>query len=1750
MSVQRSPFSRQTAAPTAGYGFDEDGNPIYVKANGEVIALSGRQLGASGKPKTTFAQEQSALERETKQAVSAIGANRALNSIERLKATADAESIAQGGTQKTSSYGPLGNLLKSVVAAPAKALGAAFKAYDTAVSPFMQVGNSAIQELGDGLGLLRGNETDRRGVKRTFSWEDFVRQSKTKDFNVFKTGGNLLENKVANSIAAFSMDALFDPTTYVTLPVSATSKSTRFALANTMLLKTSKYPELKPLLGNIARYGPVAIPAHIREAENIFSGIKYFGREVPYSSGLAKAWRYSFGAARAKTGDLMGSTALGRHILEKTAPESMRGLVTKGLGRKASMNVYDKAIAQEFMEQSASRWAKGVYSTQLSYNVAGISQVIENARTLSEIDPTMASVYKVIENPTLAPTVSDNAASVAEEYKIWADDLYEQVTKAQKRLGDDYGLVVREMGYIEDHLFHRITPEAREWMLDEGKSGVYGYGRSTELTARDLLEGGGTLSYRKYRKPVIAEDGTILDQQEFLGEKIFHGTIEEMNEISMRKIGVKWFEDDLGIVAQAYAESIARAMSRIAYVDRAMAFGPDTIMPLLGKVIKDEGLVKSLTIATAKLTDSQTVLKRRVKAVVGAAGTREAVAKGTDEVLSLAQSVLDGKFFDAVLTESELSQVKTSLNQVFQTLEDAREASLSLSKEQRGEFNDVWGGLLREAETYRSALDSNNALREIALKDLRQEYIRLMGDGVDASEMNGRSAEWFAERIIRSRGGGRSVAREQVRLAKRQDYLRKTLDELPEEDFASREVIEGQLVDIDAQLEGAQYLSQAKEQASYAGEGVIFGSVSMPDEGPVPFQMFTTKAIDDEFGTFSSMPDSIMGFAIPENELVDFRDAENLLTLIEPENIADSVNRAWREAGIEDATWSSVVADAFAKGQVDELYEQVSPAKSALLQGLIDFDNIVRQKALDGEDMSINELQDFFGWFENVNKAVAHEVSPDNSDIVGTQIFNDWLRSSINDAGDSGYRGVLVPLRNMAPDMDGVGNEWAVLLPSDSPPPVVGGSYSDEWQLVADNPLAEQAMRGSMESYELDLLAKGDALKQQGLDTMAVAEARKGLEDELSTLIPDPIVERINQLKGSDSVVINGVDVPVKRARKELAKADNFIAKQYDNIDKQVRRVVDETYGTEDALNAQRLTYEERLPMLLDNAQTLVNWDTTTGQLLRQEIQDMTMLLSAKPAKGSTAASNAAWVRDVKRVMSNSSLLNDIPEVKEAFERVMTMVFADEAALAKVTSELSETAFKLSEAEAGIIGKYVYDTAEKGWKELKGLGVQVPNEVAQMWEPNLKKLYDAAEAGPFFKMMDAFNAQWKKRVTASVGFFVRNGLSAQVMNYADGVSNAHIAEGLRWAIAQHDSLRRTRNDINYRGWMDRAKITDPDAIAEAELIEKIVAAGGRGVSDDMALPSVGLAGPQGNIIRRADNGYLKFFARKNDFVERAVRIPMAIDSVRKGMSFDEAVARISRVHFDYSDLSKVDEKMKRYVPFWIWTSRNIPLQVGQIIQRPKVYYEYERIRQEFPTNSEQYIPKWIADQGPLGVAAGMVLTPDLPWTKLQKNMMDIANPVKLLGQASPVIKVPVETWLAKRQLGIDVGPFGADKATSGYVDGVVARLMEDLTGSWMTSRDKKGNLLMDPRVIYTIEQALPPLAQAFRLSGGKLGGKDTLEERWRSSIFNWFGVPIREIGPDQQRGEVIRRRYAQKDLLKDLEQISGQKIGNPEPPTP
>jgi hypothetical protein len=1725
MSVNRSPLSKSPTLKAKGYGFDADGNPVYVRADGTV-----RQLSASGskgeKPKSSFAEEKNALDLQTRKLVGTLVNDPNLSFVQSAQARTAALALSAGRKGSVNDKGALGELWRGITAVPAAVGKGALKVYDTAVSPFQQTGQSLVKELVD---IMEG-----RGANLT----DFIKQAKTKDFSAAEAAG--VQNKWIKGFANFALDTLFDPTTYLTMGASAASKASRFALANKVALDlVPKYPELKPLLSNIARYGAMEIPKEIRVAEGIASGVKYMGKEVPYSSGLAKAWRHTVSPVRATIGDVVASTPTGRLLLQKTTAESLKDLTLAGFGRKATQNIYKPEFQQGLMEMSASAVAKGIETTVLRKAQGEIAEVMEKAKLVAPDDPTINNVYRAIEAGS-DDGLSDVAKEVYVTVKEWTDKLRNEVIEAQYKLGDAYGLEVSKMGYLENHLYHKITPEAKAWTLGRTNVSRSGY-RSGDMTAKDLLETNGTMLFRKLRPPVLDETGKVVRQSEFLGVPLTTpemATIDGLNKISMDELGFKWFSDDLGDILQGYAESVAKTRSRIAYVNRAMGYGADAIKPMVIKeIVPDEELVADLVRISKILAKEQKRLRTKVRNAPKLAGTREGVAGAADDFGKVLQDVLDGRYMERSLVDSEIDSIREGLNEVWEIIDRARTRSLTLSEDAKGEFEDLWGGYLRQAEELRDAISSNTYERYAIGFDLRNEYARLSGMDAGAEALDDKPIEWFAERINRMRNDGQSSPREQAKLLKRRDKLRYNLDELGDDEASNvtRNRILDELESIDVELEGVQVLSDVRANASYADDGVIWGSVPDATDVEAPFQVWTTRPVDDEFGTFGRMPDSLMGHAIPEEDLVDFRNPMMMQQVVSPETVSDTIGRVWREAGIEDPTWASVVDEAFATGQVDETLRIVSPAKAEMLEEILNFSRMVDDAVDNGVDLTEFEIESFFGFMRQNFQAVAREFSVDNSDAVANGMLNDFIRGLTDDAVDSGFRGTLVPMRTIFNDVDDIASEWAVVLPRDTPTPTVGGGVTDEWQTVVDNPLAESLLRGSKESYELDLISKGDKLRTEGLDLQALREAREALEKELDDLA-NPDVLMAERMRRNSFILFDGKMLSVKQAKKMLAGMDETLARESKNVDRQIDNIMADFRAADAGAGARALELEDRLPILLNNARAIARWDATMGTALRTHIDGVVALLARKPAKGSTGASNAAWVRDVERHMADSALLDFDPALKDAYDRVITLVHAGEAELGKIDGEIAVNAWNLSKARSGELGKVIFEDVEKGWEELKGMGVQVPDIVAAKWQPNLEKLRRTEEAAAFFKTVNALNNYWKRYVTASVGFFVRNGLSGQFMNYADGVPLDTMNTGFRWAAAQYDSKGRRLAGNTYDNWMERAKIdiANPNAVAEAEFVQQVVAATGRGQSDDFAIPMFGLEGKQGNVVKRASNQYLGFFSRKNDFVENALRIPMALDSFRQGMSFDEAVARIRRVHFDYTDLSAFDEKMKKVVPFWIWTSRNIPLQVAQMATRPKAYVQYERIKKEFPVNQDLMVPSWIQKSGPLGAGMGSVLTPDLPMVRLAQNLKDITTPSGLVGQMTPLLRVPVELWL-DRQVALDI-PFG-DKRTAQGVESAVAKVLYSLTGTAYADYDSNGKMLIDPRVTYVIEQALPTLAQGFRLTGGKLGGKESLEERWIGNVLNWFGVPYRQIGEQQQRGEAIRRQFEMKDLEKQLEGI-------------
>jgi len=272
---------------------------------------------------------------------------------------------------------------------------------------------------------------------------------------------------------------------------------------------------------------------------------------------------------------------------------------------------------------------------------------------------------------------------------------------------------------------------------------------------------------------------------------------------------------------------------------------------------------------------------------------------------------------------------------------------------------------------------------------------------------------------------------------------------------------------------------------------------------------------------------------------------------------------------------------------------------------------------------------------------------------------------------------------------------------------------------------------------------------------------------------------------------------------------------------------------------------------------------------------------------------------------------------------------------------------------------------------------------------------------------------------------------------------------------------------------------------------------------------------------------------------------MALDSLKRGQSFDEAVVRINRYHFDYSDLSGFDEAARKVIPFWIWTSRNVPLQAVERIVHPSAYSIYDKITENSPVGDNIIMPKWIADYNPIAIAGvngeggQWVLTPDLPMVRLEQQLEQLTNPERLAGQLAPVFKLPLEL-LANRQLGIDVGPFKEkQQPATGVLDKTILRPLAGMIGknALVGVDPETGELLLDERVPYVAQNLLPTLGQMNRVTGGWTGGKGSYKERQLGNILNWLGIPARYIGPDQQESEAYGRTIELGQYLKDLIKI-------------
>lgn len=139
----------------------------------------------------------------------------------------------------------------------------------------------------------------------------------------------------------------------------------------------------------------------------------------------------------------------------------------------------------------------------------------------------------------------------------------------------------------------------------------------------------------------------------------------------------------------------------------------------------------------------------------------------------------------------------------------------------------------------------------------------------------------------------------------------------------------------------------------------------------------------------------------------------------------------------------------------------------------------------------------------------------------------------------------------------------------------------------------------------------------------------------------------------------------------------------------------------------------------------------------------------------------------------------------------------------------------------------------------------------------------------------------------------------------------------------------------------------------------------------------------------------------------------------RGNSWTRAAANVKKFYFDYFDLTPFERKvMKRVIPFYTWTRKNIPMELQAMLQRPK---DFSRVQKaidaiEGESAENQEMPDWAEDVGLVALGdTGKYINPNLPYQDLGRLPINRDNIANLLASLNPLLRAPVE-WATNTEL--------------------------------------------------------------------------------------------------------------------------------------
>ena len=105
--------------------------------------------------------------------------------------------------------------------------------------------------------------------------------------------------------------------------------------------------------------------------------------------------------------------------------------------------------------------------------------------------------------------------------------------------------------------------------------------------------------------------------------------------------------------------------------------------------------------------------------------------------------------------------------------------------------------------------------------------------------------------------------------------------------------------------------------------------------------------------------------------------------------------------------------------------------------------------------------------------------------------------------------------------------------------------------------------------------------------------------------------------------------------------------------------------------------------------------------------------------------------------------------------------------------------------------------------------------------------------------------------------------------------------------------------------------------------------------------------------------------------EIRLRFATFMDGMNRYNDVGAAMDKVHLLHFDYADLSDAEQWVRRVVPFYTWTRRNVPLQLRSMVMQPgkiqRFLYANEEFKNAFGAEGDeswlnQFIPEYLDNQ--------------------------------------------------------------------------------------------------------------------------------------------------------------------------------------------